>query len=120
MRPVVIDLYNGDRVTSFTQARNGGILGIIHKATTGATGQDRDYRDRRKQAADAGLLWGAYHWGTHASVDGQVDNFLKTAAPDENTLVALDYETTKGNQMTIEQARDFLARLADKLGRKAV
>jgi GH25 family lysozyme M1 (1,4-beta-N-acetylmuramidase) len=92
----------------------------IHKATTGATGKDSAYAGRRQPASDAGLLWGAYHWGTNADVAKQVQNFLKVAKPDENTLVALDYENTPGNQMTLAQAREFLTLVEKQLGRKAV
>ncbi len=118
--PRVVDLYQGDRVTSFKQAAESGIWGIIHKATTGKTGQDSLYAARRDQAEKAGLLWGAYHWGTNAPVADQVENFLHEAQPDANTLVALDYEKDKGHQMSLAQAREFLERLSDKLGRKPV
>lgn len=118
--PPVIDLYHGDVVTSFADARTAGVRGIIHKATTGASGRDDLYHERRRAATDAGLLWGAYHWGTAAPAAQQVDNFLKWAAPDEGTLVALDLERTNGNQMTLERAREFLSGIEDRLGRKAV
>src|SRR5262249_50780964 len=54
----VVDLFHGDEVTSFGEAANAGIWGVIHKATTGATGRDDRYASRRTKAADAGLLWG--------------------------------------------------------------
>jgi GH25 family lysozyme M1 (1,4-beta-N-acetylmuramidase) len=113
----VVDLYHGDRVTSFQKAADSGICGIIHKATTAATGKDKKYSDRRAPAIQAGLLWGAYHWGTGANVAKQVDNFLTTAKPDDQTLVALDFEDER---MTLDQAREFMTRVADKLGRKPV
>jgi len=69
---------------------------------------------------DVGLLWGAYHWGTAAPIENQVTNFLEWAAPDAQTLVALDYERTPGNQMTLDGARAFLALINEKLGRKCV
>jgi lysozyme len=116
----VVDLYQGDRVTSFKKAADAGIWGVIHKATTGASGKDKKYGDRRVPALAAGLLWGAYHWGTHTDVGKQVDNFLKNAKPDDQTLVALDYEDTPGNQMTLDQAREFMTLVAQKLGRKPV
>lgn len=116
----VVDLYHGDNVTSFQQAADSGIWGIIHKATTGATGQDDEYEDRRQQVLDAGMLWGAYHWGTAADVEDQVDNFLSTAEPDDETLVALDFEETANNQMTLDQARQFLTLVAQQIGRKPV
>jgi lysozyme len=116
----VVDLYQNDRVTSFQKAADSGIWGIIHKATTGATGKDAKYSSRREPAKAAGLLWGAYHWGTAANVAKQVDNFLKTAQPDDKTLIALDYEVTSGNQMTVAQAREFMKLVAEKIGRKPV
>jgi lysozyme len=118
--PLVVDIYHGDRVDSFTTARNAGVLGIIHKATTGGTGSDDAYARRRQQALDAGMLWGAYHWGTAAPIDRQVDNFLNHAEPDATTLVALDFERDVGNQMTLQGARDFLAEIQSRLGRRAV
>jgi Glycosyl hydrolases family 25 len=113
----VVDLYHGDRVSSFKKAAGFGIWGIIHKATTGATGRDGKYSIRRSAAVDAGLLWGAYHWGTNANVRKQVDNFLKKAKPDDQTLMALDCEDP---HVSLSQAREFLVLLAEKLGRKPV
>jgi GH25 family lysozyme M1 (1,4-beta-N-acetylmuramidase) len=123
--PLVVDLYHGDGVASFEQAFAAGLRGIIHKATTGATGVDDAYAARRDAALNAGLLWGAYHWGTAAPAADQVTNFLNhaflnPAAPDKNTLVALDFETDLGNQMTVDGAREFLNILDSKLNRKAV
>jgi GH25 family lysozyme M1 (1,4-beta-N-acetylmuramidase) len=116
----VVDIYHNDNVTSFERAADSGIWGIIHKATTGATGKDSEYANRRQPALDAGLLWGAYHWGTNAEVSAQVDNFLSVSKPDATTLVALDFEETEGNQMTLDQAREFLTSVGDALGRKPV
>ncbi len=116
----VVDIYHLDMVQSFDAARAGGVLGIIHKATTGKSGRDGLYPQRRAHAQAAGLLWGAYHWGTAAPVADQVKNFLEWADPDDHTLVALDFEKSEGNQMTLAQAREFLKLIEQKLGRKAV
>ncbi len=116
----VVDLYHNDDVTSFADAAEAGIWGIIHKATTGGTGKDSAYASRRPQALAAGLLWGAYHWGTNADVTSQVNNFLQVAKPDDQTLVALDFEETQGNQMTLDQARQFLTLVEQRIGRKPV
>lgn len=118
--PLVVDIYDGDRVDSFAAACAAGVRGIIHKATTGATGRDDAYRGRRPEALAAGLLWGAYHWGTAAPIDQQVDNFLGWAQPDAGTLIALDFEADAGDQMTLQGARDFLTAIEQRLGRKAV
>jgi len=118
--PLVVDIYHGDGVASFAQAFAAGVKGIIHKATTGASGVDDAYATRRADATNAGLLWGAYHWGTAAPPADQVTNFLNHADPDKNTLVALDFETDVGNQMTLDGAREFLNIIDSKLNRKAV
>ncbi|WP_407157192.1 GH25 family lysozyme [Bradyrhizobium sp. STM 3557] len=119
--PLVVDIYHGDGVVSFDQAFAAGLRGVIHKATTGASGTDDAYKRRRDLATRAGLLWGATHWGTaHSPISDQVDNFLRWADPDKDTLVALDYERDEGNQMTLEGAREFLQLVNDRLKRKAV
>jgi len=118
--PIVVDIYHRNRVESFATARNAGVHGIIHKASTGATGRDEAYSDRRQRAIDAGMLWGAYHWGTSRPVAQQVENFLAAADPDDRTLVALDFEDDPGNQMTLNGAREFLQLIEQRLGRKAV
>src|SRR5690348_6986095 len=81
--PIVVDLSHGDRVENLQAARAAGLVGVIHKATTGATGRDDAYAARRQAALEAGLLWGAYHWGTAADITAQVDNFLGWAAADQ-------------------------------------
>ncbi|MCL6309714.1 glycoside hydrolase family 25 protein [Pseudomonas syringae] len=118
--PLVIDLSHDDGVGSFVQSKSAGLVGVIHKATTGATGRDDMYAGRRQQALAAGLLWGAYHWGTSADAKEQADNFMAWAKPDANTLIALDLEATPGNQMTLAIAKQFCQVLFDRLGRRPV
>jgi GH25 family lysozyme M1 (1,4-beta-N-acetylmuramidase) len=118
--PAVVDLFHGDGVTSFAAAKLSGLMGVIHKASTGVTGRDDAYQARRAAARQAGLLWGAYHWGTAAPVDQQVQNFLTSADPDGLTLVALDFEQTPGDQMTLDQLRAFSNQIVAKLGRRPV
>ncbi|MET3724113.1 glycoside hydrolase family 25 protein [Sphingomonas trueperi] len=118
--PMVVDVYHRSIVRDLAAARAAGVQGIIHKATTGISGRDELYDDRRLAAEKAGLLWGAYHWGTALPPAQQVENFLGWAKPDDRTLVALDYEPSPNNQMTLDGAREFLERIQEKLGRRAV
>jgi lysozyme len=120
IRLMVVDMYHGDRLVSFARARQAGIFGIIHKASEGAGFVDPKYARRRMRARRAGLLWGAYHFGTSDDVGAQVNNFLSAAAPDAETLVALDYESNGAATMSLDQARQFLAAVENRLGRKAV
>ncbi|HEX5211174.1 MAG TPA: glycoside hydrolase family 25 protein, partial [Pseudolabrys sp.] len=119
----VVDMNHFDTVTDLVKAKNSGIKGLVHKATEGATFKDPNYDKVRTKAVAAGLLWGAYHFGTKAPVDAQVKNFIDTAKPDDKTLVALDFEpnvNSPANTMTLDQAREFLVAVAAKLGRKPV
>src|ERR1700728_404355 len=62
----VIDISHLSLVTDFTlMRRHSNILGIIHKASEGGDWVDPTYSERRPQAEAAGILWGAYHFGTH-------------------------------------------------------
>jgi len=116
--PLVVDLSHLDGVTSFEAGKNAGLAAVIHKATTGATGRDDQFHERRDAATKLGLLWGAYHWGTAAPIEDQVANFLNMARPDAHTLVALDFEASPGNQMSIEGARQFCELIYAKLGQR--
>src|SRR3979409_2001802 len=60
----VIDISRFVTVTDFRQVRQSNILGVIHKATEGGDYADATCAARRPQAEAAGLLWGAYHFGT--------------------------------------------------------
>lgn len=115
---VVIDLYYKERVASWESVRNDGIVGVIHKATQGLMFEDPKYRDRRTTALQAGLLWGAYHFGTGADGSDQAKHFLRAARPDDSTLLALDLEPNPGGaDMTLAQARDFVEAVQKETGR---
>src|SRR5207248_6226586 len=46
----------------FVTMKNEGIVGIIHEATYPSFQRDAQYVFRQQAAAQAGLLWGAYHY----------------------------------------------------------
>ena len=97
-------------------AQSAGIVAVIHKATEGSTFQDPMYATRRAEAKSLGLLWGAYHFGTAADVSEQLENFLQTASPGPGDLVALDYESYSGDQMTLQQAEEFVTSFQQQSG----
>ena len=105
---VVIDLSHHNETVDFGRIQADGIVGVIHKATQGTAFTDKKYRERRDAALDAGLLWGAYHFGVGADGSDQADFFLGTVQPDKRTLLVLDYEANlTGPTMTLDQAREF-------------
>src|SRR5215475_7636227 len=121
---VVIDISHNVTVTDFTAIRRSNILAVVHKATEGGDWVDPSYGVRRSQAEQAGLLWGAYHFGTRQySGADQAMAFLATARPGPTTLVALDLEPNEANPrntMTLAQAEAFVITVERATGRLPV
>jgi lysozyme len=111
----IMDISHNNTI-DLAAAKHAGIVAVIHKATEGATFQDPMYASRRAQAKQLGLLWGAYHFGTAADVKQQLANFFHTAQPAPGDLVALDYETLAGDQMSLQQAEDFVTQFRQQAG----
>jgi len=120
---MVIDLSHHNADPDFARVRAAGVVGVIHKATQGTGFVDDSYDDRKQPALDAGLLWGAYHFGTGDDVDAQVAHFIDTVQPDGSFVLVLDFEknTTSGQtSMSLDQARDFLTAVEEQTGQKPV
>jgi lysozyme len=114
----VIDLSHHNTVTSFQQAKDAAIVGVIHKATQGKQFVDPVYDERRPAALAAGLSWGAYHFGTGGDSVGQADHFLDVVNPAPTDLLALDFEPNpQGPTMTLAEAEAFVRRINDQTGR---
>ena len=120
INPMVSDLSHHNSPTDFEAARNAGIVGIIHKASQGSGNTDAKYQERRGMALDAGLLWGAYHFGGSGDVEAQVDHFLECAGDDKKTLLCLDYEPYAPSQMGLDEAREFLESIFKRTGQYPV
>jgi lysozyme len=103
---------------NFDKVKADGIIAIIHKATEGQTFKDKEYHDRKAAAKAKGFLWGAYHFSSGGSVTNQVDHFLEFAQPEDDELIALDYEpSSSGPNMTLDQAHRFVEMIKNELGR---
>lgn len=127
MLDAVIDLshYNNGGVLAidFNTVASAGIAGVIHKVTQGTSYQDPSYAGRRLSALAAGLLWGAYHFGSAGDGAQQADFFLSVAQPANTDLLVLDLEATydsSGQQaasMSLAQAEAFVSRVHQQVGR---
>ncbi|GAB4212463.1 MAG: hypothetical protein OHK0022_48330 [Roseiflexaceae bacterium] len=121
MLNAIVDLSHLNTVTDLAAAKNqGGILGVIHKATQGTSYRDPSYSSRRAQALAAGMLWGAYHFGTGGSGADQATFFLSVVNPQPGEVIALDFETntTPGEAtMTLQEAEEFVATIHGRTGR---
>ncbi len=111
-------------VTDFVSIRHSNILAVVHKASEGGDWFDPSYGIRRSEAEAAGLLWGAYHFGTRQySGAQQAAAFLAAARPGPTTLMALDFEpndVNPRNTMTLAQAEAFVLAVYRHTGRLPV
>ncbi|TMH30145.1 MAG: muramidase [Betaproteobacteria bacterium] len=115
---VIVDLSHHNQKVDFAKMKADGIVGVIHKATQGLTYGDKTYASRRRAASEAGLLWGAYHFGVGGDGSDQADFFLNTVQPDDDTLLVLDYEANlSGPTMALDQACEFVEHVAEVTGR---
>jgi len=115
---VVIDISHHNGNPDFAAVKAGGVEGVIHKGTQGISFVDPMYATNKQKAADAGLMWGAYCFGTSADGVMQADFFLNKVRPDSQTLLALDFEANpQGASMTLEEARAFVTHIHEALGR---
>ncbi|HEV7765936.1 MAG TPA: glycoside hydrolase family 25 protein [Thermoanaerobaculia bacterium] len=119
MLDTVIDVSHFNGSPDWTSVRASGVAGVIHKATQGGTWVDPTFGTARTAAPAAGLLWGAYHFGTgdeDGSVQGQF--FLDTVQPDAQTLCAIDFEPNpSGTQMSLDQLAAWIETVQNATGR---
>ena len=113
----VIDLSHHNTVTSWAAIKDAGMQGVIHKATQGTSFVDPTYHERRQQALNAGMLWGAYHFGERGSVLSQVLHFVDTVRPVSTDLLVLDFEPCSSGTMTQEGAEVFVDEVYLQTGR---
>lgn len=114
----VIDLSHHNGVVNLKKAKADGIIGVIHKVTQGQGFKDPNYKTNMKKAEDAGLLWGAYHFGTGSDGLKQAQHFLDVVGDRPQTLLALDFEPNPtGPSMDLEEARAFVTHVNDEIGK---
>src|SRR5438105_875983 len=91
----IIDLSHWEPgAIDFAKLKVAGFTAVIHKATNGTGPLDAFYASRRKAAEKAGLLWGAYHFGTQGAAGAdQANNFFKLVGNCDGIFACLDFET---------------------------
>ena len=108
--------HNGPSL-DFAQAHAAGFVGVFHKASQGVGGADPMYGKNRVKATAAGLMWGAYHFGTGGDGSAQADHFLDAVGDRTGALLVLDLEPNpQGATMKLDEARDFVSHVHDKTG----
>jgi lysozyme len=119
MIDVVIDVSHVNESPLWSQVHAAGIAGVIHKATQGTGSVDPAFASARTAAPAAGLLWGAYHFGTGDDAKAQAQFFLDTVQPDAQTLCAIDFESS-GTPMSLAQLLAWVETVQNATGRPPV
>jgi lysozyme len=112
----IIDISHYNVFQSMTDAKQAGILGILHKATQGTGYFDPTFLNHRDQILASGLLFGAYHFGIAGDPEAQADFFLSKVGKD--TLIVLDFEgNPQGQDMSLLEAEQFVHYINQVTGR---
>lgn len=118
--PIVIDLSHHNIVpTSLQPAKDSGIIGVIHKATEGASYVDDMLDNRWYFAKQAGLLWGTYHFMRPGDQKAHAKHYVDVtnANGDKNTLLCADHEDTG---VSLTDLKTFLREVERLTGRKPI
>src|SRR5262249_28115093 len=118
INPMVVDLSHYDPAQDYAAVKASGIVGVIYKATQGQSWTDNTYISQQHAAKAAGLKWAAYHFADSSNVQGQIDNFMRFAAPDPDEAFVLDWEDNGGNKMSRSQAEQWIEGVESRLGRE--
>jgi lysozyme len=114
----IVDISHHNGNVDFVKLKAAGIFGVIHKATQGFNSVDPTYTAHRTAALAAGLLWGAYHFGTDSDGVQQAVSFLEVVGDPAQTILVLDFESNPtGPSMSLEEARAFVTHVKEATGR---
>jgi lysozyme len=126
----VVNLSHYDMMRpDFAAMKREGVIGVIHEASYPRLERDAKYLGRQMGALQAGLLWGAYHYGDATDPVRQADHFLSVvssawaqagpAARGPGVLLVLDFEKNghyPGGTMRVDQAVAFVERIRQRTG----
>lgn len=107
MLDCVIDVSHFNGVVDYAKVKASGVCAVIVKATQGANWIDPMFHSNLTHAIAAGLLVGAYHFGTGDDAVKQAEHFMLIAG--QVPLKVLDFEQNpSGESMTTLQAEQFI------------
>lgn len=122
MIDTVIDISHFNGSPDWARVKAAGILGVIHKATQGSKSVDATFAAASTAIPAAGLLFGAYHFGTgDEEGSAQAQFFLDTVKPGAHTLCVIDYEPNpSGTQMPLDHLFGWIETVQKATGRAPV
>lgn len=89
-----IDISHWQNKIDWKKVKKAGYEFAFCKCTQGLKYKDPTYEKNKKEAREAGLLFGAYHFADANSAEIEAENFCKNVGDlKEGEIVILDYET---------------------------
>jgi lysozyme len=88
----VIDLSHHNPEPDWDALRDGGVVGVIHKATQGTSFVDEEFAGRRERAVDAGIAFLSYHYLEGGDIQAQMQHYLDVVKPVPGERLAIDHE----------------------------
>jgi lysozyme len=107
--PSVIDISHYQPDPDWKALKGAGVIGVILKATEGASYIDPTFAARRKAAWAADLLTASYHFLHHGEAAAEMAHYLQTVAPEDGERVIIDYEDDSLDLADLEAAVQCLA-----------
>jgi lysozyme len=107
-KPLIIDLSHWNPTPNWERLVEGGIVGVIHKATEGETFRDEEMFWRSVDAKAVGLAWSTYHFLRPGGIEGQMEHYLTTIDPVEGERVCLDHEDAGVSLNDLKNAVSYL------------
>lgn len=92
MSVICVDISHYQKGFNFAKFKASGGLGVILKATEGATIRDSSYPTFRPQALAQGLKVATYHFFRSSDPIAQANFYLSTAVPENGERVVCDWE----------------------------
>jgi len=108
MTSPVIDLSHHNPTPDWQAIQAAGVVGVIHKATEGASYADPDRKPRLAAAYRAGLKIATYHFMRPGSMSWQMDHYLRTIDPANGERVVLDHEDAGVSLANLKVAVSYL------------
>jgi lysozyme len=111
----LIDISHHNNLSDAGKVAAAGVLGVFQKTTQGATFVDPTFAANKTKILNAGMLFGAYHFGTAGDPNTQAEFFVKQAGA--NALLVLDFEgNPQGLDMSLLEAEQFVHRVNELTG----
>jgi lysozyme len=101
---ICIDISHHQGYPDFDEVRDGGVLGVIHKATEGTSFIDDARAENLANAKKAGLAISTYFWLKPGDGRAQAEFYLSVIDPVQGERVVIDYEEEGCTLTTLKDA----------------